>query len=127
MSLSKYLLLMIIATIFCWAAFLIVINAVNPLATVALGYALFYVSLFCALVGTLSVIGFLVRFIFNKNQFIIQQVKTSFRQGVWFAILVVGGLYLQSQGLVAWWNLLIFVVLLVVVEIFFVSSQKSTA
>ena len=41
-----------------------------------------------------------------------------------FGILVTAGLYLQSQKLVAWWNLLILVALLILVEIYFIYLSK---
>ena len=126
MSLTRYLILMTLATLLCWGAFLIVIYSVDPFETVTLGFVLFYLSIFFALVGILSLIGFLVRYIFNKNQFITQQVIVSFRQAILLAILVTASLYLQSNGLIAWWNLLILVVLLVVIEIGFMYGSKAS-
>ena len=126
MSLSKYLILMIIATLFSWAAFCIVLYSVDPFSTVTLGFILFYLSLFFALVGTLSLLGFLIRYIFNKEEFITQQVIVSFRQAIWFGILIVVGLYLQSQNLVAWWNLLILLAILVFIEYCFISVNNRT-
>lgn len=116
---------MILATLLCWAAFYLVINTINPFATMPLGFGLFYLSLFFALTGTLALLGFIIRYIFKRNQFITYQVVTSFRQGIWLAVLVVVGLYLQSQQLVAWWNLLILVVLLAVIEYAFSCGQQA--
>ena len=124
MTLVKYLILMILATLFCWAAFFIVVYSVNPLQTVFLGFVLFYVSLFFAVTGLASIIGFLVRYFFNKNQFIIQQVKIAFRQAVWFGVLIIVGLFLQSQGLIAWWNLLILLIILTSLEMMFLKNSK---
>lgn len=125
MSLSKYLILMICATLFCWAAFLIVLYSIDPFSTISLGLFLFYCALFFTVVGTLSLIGFLIRYFFNKHQFITQQVVISFRQAIWFGILIIVGLYLQSQSLVAWWNLLILIILLGIIEYAF-SRQLTT-
>jgi len=117
---------MILATLLCWAAFLIVLYNVDPFSTVGLGLVLFYLSLLFTLIGTLSLVAFIIRYIFNKNQFITQQVIASFRQAILFSVLVVVALYLQSKELIAWWNLLILIVLLVVVEIGFSSKRMSS-
>lgn len=120
MNLSRYLILMTLATLLCWSSFFIVISSVNPFSTSLSGFILFYLSLLFSIIGTLSLLGFLVRNLFNKNQFITEQVIVSFRQSVWFSILIIVGLYLQSQKLAAWWNLLILLVLLLVLEFYFV-------
>ncbi|MBU4360816.1 hypothetical protein KKC16_01435 [Patescibacteria group bacterium] len=124
MTLSKYLILMILATLFCWTAFLIVVYSVNPLQTVFLGFVLFYVSLFFSVTGLAAIIGFLVRYFFNKNQFIGQQVKIAFRQGIWFGVLIIVSLFLQSQGLIAWWNLLILLIILASLEMMFLKNNN---
>jgi len=118
---------MLVATLFCWTSFLIIVYSVDPFSAPPLGFALFYLSLFFSLVGTLSILGFLFRYLFNKNQFVSQQVVTSFRQSILFSILVVIALYLQSKGLVTWWNLLILVALLAVVEVFLQKRHPDSA
>jgi len=120
MTISKYLALMTLATLLCWASFFVVINAVDPFSTTFSGFILFYLSLLFSAIGTLSLFGFLVRHLFNKNQFITTQVIVSFRQSIWLSILIVVGLYLQSQKLAAWWNLLILLILLLALEFYFV-------
>ena len=125
MKLSKYLTLMLLATLFCWGAFFIVLFSVDPFTTTILGFILFYFSLFFALVGVLSLVGFLTRYFFNKHQFITQQITVSFRQSVWFALLVVISLYLQSHKLIAWWNLLILILILAMVEYTFIIKNNN--
>jgi len=111
---------MITATLLCWVAFCVVLYSINPFETILLGFLLFYISLFLAAVGTLSLLGFTFRYIFNKNAFITSQVVVSFRQAVLFATLIVISLYLQSQNLITWWNLLILIILLIVIESSFI-------
>ncbi len=125
MTLKRYLFLMILGTLFCWAAFFIVVNSVNPYATVALGFWLFYLSLFFALSGTFALAGFMWRNLVNKNQFISEQVWLSFRQGFLLALLLVLSLFLMSQDLLTWWNLLLLIAILLVVEFFFLAKTKN--
>ncbi|HPA25303.1 MAG TPA: hypothetical protein PLK76_00890 [bacterium] len=126
MSLSKYLTLMTLATLLCWASFIIVVNTINPFNTAILGFVFFYSSLFLSLIGTLSILGFLLRNLLNKNQFISVQIMTSFRQSIWLALMIVIGLYLQSQKLVAWWNLLILILLMILLEFYFIYQSEET-
>ena len=51
---------------------------------------------------------------------------TSFRQSIWLALMIVIGLYLQSQKLVAWWNLLILILLMILLEFYFIYQSEET-
>jgi hypothetical protein len=115
---------MVFATILCWAAFTFVLFFINPQETEKIGILFFYLSLFLGLLGIFSIIGFLVRYLFKRHDFVYTQVKISFRQGAMFALLLTGSLFLQSQRLLVWWNTLLFVFLLAVVEYFFLASEE---
>ncbi len=102
MTLRKYLILMSIATFFCWLAWVLVINYIDPTETGLLGFVFFYSSLFLAVLGTMSVLGFAVRIKIFKDEIVYKQVGTAFRQGVMFSILVTGLLFLQSKSFLTW-------------------------
>ena len=123
MSLKRYLLLMLLATILCWLAFAVVIIYINPQETGFIGFLLFYISLFLALVGTFALIGFFIR-IWLVTQPIFRQVIIAFRQAIWFACLVVFCLILQSQELLTWWTTVLFIALLAFIESFFLFGKK---
>ncbi len=115
---------MILATATCWFSLWVVVFFVDPTITNWFGFVIFYLSLFLSLVGTLSLLGFIIRFLFNKNEFAFRQVITAFRQSILFALLICGALYLQSYRLMSWWNLLILIVLLTVVEFIFIARDN---
>lgn len=123
MSLKKYLILMLFATSLCWGAWFLVLFLVSPAGAGKVGFFIFYLALFFALMGTLAILGFVIRYLFKKDEFAFRQVRTSFRQSIMLAILLVGALMLQAQGLLAWWNMLIFILVLTVLEFFFVSQR----
>ncbi|OIO18083.1 hypothetical protein COT27_01450 [Candidatus Kuenenbacteria bacterium CG08_land_8_20_14_0_20_37_23] len=127
MTLRKYLISMILATFFCLIAWLEVIFFVNPENTDTLGFILFYASLFLTLWGIFSLIGFVVRYIFIKQDFAYAQVKAAFRQGFFFSILLNSSLFLQSQKLLVWWNTLLLVGLLTAIEFFFINFHSERA
>lgn len=126
MTLKKYLLLMFLATLICWLSFGVVVYFVDPTLTNWFGFLIFYLSLFLSLVGSLSLLGFIVRFIVNKNEFAFKQVITAFRQSILFAFLVSAALFLQSYRLVSWWNFLILIILLTVIEFLFIARENKT-
>ena len=97
-------------------AFLIVVNSINPTATNLLGFALFYLSLLFSITGILALILFLFRHAFNHTLFLKDKVLISFRQAFLIGILICIGLFLQSQKLIAWWNLIILILILFIIE-----------
>ena len=93
MTLKKYLNLMGILTLICWLAWVVVLFFINPEKTGLIGFVLFYFSLFLAVLGTASVLGFVVRARLNKSP-VFKQVELAFRQGIWLGLLVVGTMVL---------------------------------
>lgn len=123
MTLKRYLFLMLLATVLCWLALASVMFYINPSEAGIIGFILFYVSLFLSLVGTFSIIGFLLR-VWLTTMPIFRQVIISFRQGVLFSILVSVSLAMQSQQVLNWWIGLLLVALLGIIEMFFSLSSK---
>ncbi|MDD5289611.1 MAG: hypothetical protein PHT40_00230 [Patescibacteria group bacterium] len=125
MTLGKYLFLMTIATVLCLGALALVVFFVDPETSGTLGVFIFFAAAFFAAAGLASLIGFFLRYFFQKHEFAFIQVKDSFRQALWLAILIVVALFLSSQGLARWWNLLILVLILAALEMFWVSMNKN--
>ncbi|MFH1456730.1 MAG: hypothetical protein ABIF17_01290 [Patescibacteria group bacterium] len=124
MTLRKYLFIMILATLLCWGALVLVVFFVDPETTGWMGILIFYLAGFFAIVGTASVGGFIARRIFVRREHTFLQVKNSFRQAVWFGVLVVSSLFLQSKNLIAWWNLVVLILILVFLETIWVVFSK---
>lgn len=117
MSLKQYLILMSIGTFLCWIAWLFVIWSLDPKQASALGLLFFYSSLFLAIVGTFSVIGFLFRrALIKQDEIIFRHVRRTFRQSVIIALLCVACLFLLSEQLLRWWNALLLVILAISIE-----------
>lgn len=123
MSLKKYLILMTIACILCWGGWSLVLFLVNPFSAGWIGIVLFYTALFLGLASLFSIVGFVVRFVIIKHEFAYKHVRTAFRQGLMFSLLVVGALFLQAEKLLVWWNLILMIVLLGVIEYAFIVKE----
>jgi len=116
---------MTIGTTLCWLAWFFVVSSVNPLETGFWGIAFFYISLFLAFTGTFSVIGFLIRHHFVKNDMIIfHHVRHTFRQGILVSSLFIIALILLQQKLLTWWNGIILVILFVILESIIFANRK---
>lgn len=123
MTLRKYLSLMTFATLVCWAAWFAVINMIDVSSTSFLGHALFYASFFLALTGTFAVIGFFVRLVLLKQELVFQKVMISFRQAIFFALLIDGLLLLEARNLLRWYNVMFLVIGLTIAEFFMISRK----
>lgn len=127
MTLRSYLILMISATVMCWLAFGSVLWTINPEITNWVGFLLFYASLFVALIGTSAITGFLIRFIWLKQELLFNSVKIAFRQSFLFAVLITIVLFLLSKDLFTWLNLILLVIGLSVLEFFLISYHSRNA
>ena len=125
MTLKKYLILTAIATAICWTIFLFVASVVNPELTNWLGFFLFYLSLFMAISGTASLIGFLIRFVALRHELAFYAVKVAYRQSFLFSLFIIAILILLSQSLFTWLNLLMLVAVFVIAEMVMIHSQKT--
>ncbi len=125
MTLKKYLSLMILTTLICWASFVYVLNTINPEITNFLGFLFFYASLFLAVSGTASVLGFVIRFWFLKQKLAFYSVKTAFRQSFIFGLLIVLSLIFLANNLFTWINIIFLIIILFFIEFFFISYKKN--
>lgn len=124
MTLKSYLITMLLITVFCWGVFIFIVNLVNPETTNIIGFILFYLSLFLSLIGTSALIGFLVRFIVLRRQLVFYAVKTAFRQSFLFSFFLVSLLFLFSQTLITWFNLILLIIIFTILEIIFSSFSN---
>jgi hypothetical protein len=125
MTLRQYLLLISMGSGLAWATWLMVLFTINPFEAGGAGFALFYIALAVALLGTISLVGFAVRFlVYRHERVVLREVTTAFRQAFLLTLVVIGSLLLQSRALLAWWNILLFVVLVSILELFFLSSRQ---
>ncbi|MFC1640508.1 hypothetical protein ACFL2D_00505 [Patescibacteria group bacterium] len=124
MKLHQYIIGMFISTLLVWGAWILILFSVDPGASGFIGPLIFYISLFFAVVGSFTLVGFYLRVWFSRNEVIYQHATTSFRQGILLSVAFVGVLILQSFHFLTWWSILLFVLAVVILELFFVSQSK---
>lgn len=121
MSIRNYLIGMALSTILCFGAWFLVLINIDPFAANFAGLVLFYLSLFFALIGTFTLIGFYSRVWFSKNEVIFSHVGPAFRQGTLLSLILVGCLALQSFRILDLWSGGLFVASVVLLEFFFMT------
>lgn len=123
MTLRRYLITMAVTTLLCWSAFGIVIFRIDPYTGGFLGLLLFFVSLFFAVWGTLSLLGFVLRFILLRNTVPFRYIGTSLRQAFWFAVILCLSLFIVTQEIYAWWMSLLLILGFSILEGFFIARR----
>lgn len=123
MTLRRYLLTMAATTALCWAAFGIVVFRIDPYTAGPLGLVLFFVSLFFAIWGTLSLCGFVVRFIVLKDVVPFRYIGISLRQALWFSIILCLSLLIVTQEIYTWWMSLLLLIGFSTLEGFFLARR----
>lgn len=124
MTLRSYLMVMTIGTLIFWLALGLIIINIDPMTAGWMGIGLFYLILMFAITGTGAIIGFVIRFFALKQELVAQSVLIAFRQALLAAILVTSVLFLFSQNLFSWLNVLLLVFALSGLEFFLLSYQS---
>ncbi|MEI6288751.1 MAG: hypothetical protein WCP18_04265 [bacterium] len=125
MNLKQLLIVIILATIIAWGVWVMFLYQIDPTQSGIFDFALFYSSLFISLVGTFFLASFAWRRIFNKFSLEFRIVGTSFRQAIFLSFLLVGLLFLEHLNLLTWWNIILFVMSVVIVEYLFISQRRA--
>lgn len=124
MNIKQLIITIIITTLICWLVWFMVLFQFDPKEGV-MGILIFYTSLFFALAGTFFLFSFTWRKLLNKLALEYKIVGKSFRQSVFFSVLAILMLFLQSQSLLTWWNIILLVLGVSILEFLFISARRS--
>jgi len=124
MGLKIFQILIFLGTIIAWISLGLIIFYFDPGQISLLGLTIFYVNLFLVLSGTIFIISDFLKSKIFRRQLLVNRVRISVRHAGLFSILVIGWGILKTQGLLQWWNLALLIMILAVLEFFFISSQK---
>jgi len=124
MTFKDYLIVMSIASVAAWMAWLVVFVSTDPSRAGLVSLTFFYLTLAIALVGTLSIIGAGIRTWRKKDEVISRNVTRSLRQAILFTSLLIISLILLSAELFTWWIILLVMLILTLIELAFLSSSR---
>lgn len=112
------------ATLCVWLGWVYVLFRIDSVKTTWLGFLFFYMTLGTALIGTLTIAATAVRRIFRPKHIISRQVLASFRQAIFFTLLIIGTLGMMAHDVLRWWTIMLFILVLTLLELIFLSYQR---
>jgi hypothetical protein len=124
MRLKPFIILILLGTLLSWISWGFVLVTIDPFFAEPIAFIFFYLSLFVALIGTISLVFLAV---YTKlvpiDAPVYRVVSRSLRDGLLVAVLLVTLLVLQGLELLTIWNIGIFVVLLLLALSFYLTLQ----
>ena len=126
MTIRAYLIIMACVSAFAWLGWFVILEAIDPTKAGILGFFLFFLTLAMAFLSSVTLLGTLVRVWMKNQEVVYRQVVRSLRQGLILTVLFLVSLALAGQGLLAWWVLLLLVLISAFFELFFLGSNASS-
>jgi heme/copper-type cytochrome/quinol oxidase subunit 4 len=123
MTVKAYLYGMGLSVVLCFAAWIVVLENVDPTNTDLFGLAVFYLTLFFALSSSFSLLGFYLRRRIFEDRVEFRQAEVAFRQGTLLALMFVGMLMLQGQRQLNLYTAFSCVLIVVAVEFYFLMRR----
>ncbi len=99
---KQHLIIISVATILAGFSLASIINFSDPNNARLSTFELFYLSLALVTLGMTTLIGLVLRQKFMPGHYMLN-LRTSFRQGLFLAILTAASLILLSKDLMFWW------------------------
>ena len=125
MTQRSYIFFIFIITLINGLFWAMTLNFINPEAAGFWGFVFFYFSLFFTLFGVI----YLLSYFFHAKVFqwssSFKNVQVSTRQAALFSALLVGCLVMQANNLLTWYNVILFIVILTLLEFLFMSKKRS--
>jgi len=118
----RILAFVLIATLFSWAAWAMVILKLDPYESTDLALTLFFISTVLALAGTFTILLFFLKKWRTDSEIYVKHLIISFRQGILLSICTSICLALLMFGLLRIWNGLLLAVIMMLIE-FYLSGK----
>lgn len=123
MKLKSYVWGMVLLSLILLLAFYLVAKNVDPTKSGAAGKALFYLVLFFFLSGLFNLLLLGTRKTFLGSEMAVYGLGLSLRQGILLSILAVSLLILQSYRMLVWWDGLLVLAGVFLLELYFLSRK----
>lgn len=124
MGIKTFYFLIAVGTVIAAVAAGRLMTSLDPSNAGGLAFIFFYVSSFLVLGGMYLLISEFLKRRFTGHKAADQRLARSVRHSLFFASLIIGWLLLKSFGLVRWWNVLLLIVVLTLLEFFFISFKR---
>ena len=118
MKLQKTLFLIFVITLLALGTWLSLLFNIDPKITDNMTIIFFFLSLFIALSGLFTFIGFYLRIYFSNHEILFSALPAAVRQGLFLSMLITGLLVLKSLKVLNLWDGLVFAAIIVIPELF---------
>jgi hypothetical protein len=123
MSLKSYIWGVRLINLISLSALALVVYNVDPEKSGLVGFAIFCTVLFFVLSGIFNLILLWIRRITLGKETAFSDLSLSFRQGILLAVLAIGILILQKFRILVWWDGLMTVAGVFLIELYFLSRK----
>ena len=123
MTYSAYISTILIASLFGWVSWFVVVYKLSPFSQQSLSLSLFYLSLFVALSGSFALLLYFLRVWANKKEIYNAHLNASLRQGVLLSMMIVIGLAFQRLRVLTWWDGLLLLAIILLIEFYFMNRD----
>ena len=107
-----------------WTAWGMVLTQYHPETSGQSAFVYFFVSMFLALFGTIYLFGYLLQVRLIGRLTVLQSARVCTRQALLFATLLTVSLALQGWRLLTWYNALLIVALLTLIELLSITRER---
>jgi len=120
----KFLLTIAIVFLMSAVSFYLIVNRLDPFSGGQLPLALFYLTFFFLCTSAFTLLGYGIRLIFYRKEMYFIHLNLAVRQGVLLALLALFLLLFQSYRVMTWWDSLLLVIILILLEFYFISRDR---
>ncbi len=121
---NKNILILALVAIMSWTAWLVVLFKLSPNNHTELALLFFFLSLFFALFASFTIILFLIRYFFIKDDLSNRILNVSVRQGLLLSFLSIFILIFQLLRVLNWWTGILTIVLIAFLEYYFSYNES---
>jgi hypothetical protein len=108
----------------CWIGFILTVVGSNP-GTGNAALLSFYISLFIGILTVFTLAGYAARRYLTRGEAKYVAMRSSFRQGILGSALLIALLLMQAARLLSWWDILLFVIVIGLFELYIRSYGRS--
>jgi len=123
MAHKNYLLIIAVAALMGWVAFLTVVMKFNPYES-SLSIAFFFFSLFISLSCTFALLGYFFRLWLYRNEVFYIHINIALRQGIMLGLVAIGCFVLLMLDVLNWWSGSLLILASVLLEFYFDSKEE---
>lgn len=118
-SFKVYIFCLFIGFVLALGVWILILFNIDPYKADFMSIASFYASLFLWVFCLLSIFGYYLRIWLGNKEVIYANLPVAMRQGVLISLIITGLLILQSLRVLNWWITGIWIMVIIVVELFF--------